>query len=147
MLNELTKSLECLHNRLVSNYNDNVPFEQYEEDRLTVCNALDLINRQQAEIERLERVNGDLLKIADTRKKANFSLLVENTSLKKKIRTARAEAIKEFANEFEYEILHKEFWNDHPHTSQVWLNGYEQCMRDMRVMLKDKLKEMVGEDK
>jgi hypothetical protein len=56
-----------------------------------------------------------------------------------------AEAIKEFANEFEYEILHKEFWNDHPHTSQVWLNGYEQCMRDMRVMLKDKLKEMVGE--
>jgi hypothetical protein len=58
-----------------------------------------------------------------------------------------AETIKDFANEFEHEILHKEFWNDHPYTGRVWLNGYEQCMRDIRVILKDKLKEMADDTK
>ena len=93
--------------------------------------ALDLINRQQAEIEKLT-INMNAFGLGMKREKERAD-------------TIRAEAIKEFANEFEYEIIHKEFWNEHPHTSQVWLNGYEQCMRDIRVMLKDKLKEMVGD--
>lgn len=75
------------------------------------------------------------------------ALLYDRGQYEKGYMNGYTKAIKEFANEFEYEILHKEFWNDHPHTSQVWLNGYEQCMRDMRVMLKDKIKEMVGDDK
>lgn len=54
-------------------------------------------DRLNAEIDRLERVNGDLIKIADARKKANFSLFAENTKLKNSLRTAKSKAHKEFA--------------------------------------------------
>ena len=33
---------------------------------------------------------------------------------------------------------------EHPNTSQTWLNGYEQCLRDMRVLLKDKIAKEMG---
>jgi antirestriction protein len=113
--------------------------------------AFDLINRQQAEIERLQKNEikdiDKIMAIVNSQYARIKRLKGYNKDLQDEMHKAQSEAIKEFANEFEYEILHKEFWNDHPHTSQVWLNGYEQCMRDMRVMLKDKLKEMMGEDK
>ncbi|MBR4973615.1 MAG: hypothetical protein IKY45_04030 [Clostridia bacterium] len=35
------KHLQDLYQRLVLNYNDNVPFEQVEEDRFAVLNALE----------------------------------------------------------------------------------------------------------
>jgi FtsZ-binding cell division protein ZapB len=63
MTDELIKSLEDLHNRLVLNYNDNIPFEQYEEDRLDVDNAIDTINRQQSAIDVYMQEN-DRLKTA-----------------------------------------------------------------------------------
>ena len=46
MMDKLIEHLEDLHNRLVLNYNDNVPFEQYEEDRLVVNNALNLLKEK-----------------------------------------------------------------------------------------------------
>ena len=46
MMNKLIEQLEDLHNRLVLNYNDNVPFEQFEEDRLAVNNALNLLKEK-----------------------------------------------------------------------------------------------------
>ena len=140
---EIKKALEYLPDRILT-----------ETERMAIENALDLINRQQAEIERLNvelvgmRGACNSYKMHYDNAKAEIERLRENNkAIMQTIADVHTEAIKEFANEFEYEILHKKFWNDHPHTSQVWLNGYEQCMRDMRVMLKDKIKEMVGEDK
>ena len=48
-MQNIIKDLQDLHNRLVANYNDNVPFEQLEEDRLVVSNTLDLINQYEEE--------------------------------------------------------------------------------------------------
>jgi hypothetical protein len=120
--------------------------------------SLSLINRQQAEIETAkaelkettEKFNCQQYVYTDLsdiirEKNAEIERLKINLKAVLDERADHSEAIKEFANEFEHKILHKEFWNDHPYTSQVWLNGYEQCMRDIRVMLKDKLKEMVGD--
>ena len=42
-MDKLIEHLEDLHNRLVLNYNDNVPFEQYEEDRLVVNNVIEFL--------------------------------------------------------------------------------------------------------
>lgn len=43
-INKLQELLEDLHNRLVENYNNGQPFEQYEEDRLTIQNVIDLLD-------------------------------------------------------------------------------------------------------
>lgn len=133
---QIIKALECCkmfyaeHN----NYHCNdCPLNDCKECETTVfANALDLINRLQSENERLTKC-----------RKEEVEKLMWATD--KVITEAKAEAIKEFAEDVEYELLHKEYWKDHPYTSQVWLNGYEQCMRDIRVMLKDKVKEMVGD--
>lgn len=120
--NEIIKCLECC-----ASEEENACDDCYCANGKCIATTpyvLDLINRQQAEIERW---------------RYQLELVLKE-------RADHSEAIKEFASEFEYEIIHKEFWKDHPHTSQVWLNGYEQCMRDIRVMLKDKIKEMVGEE-
>lgn len=129
--NEIIKALKCCKGADT----DCWECELFDSCKLTVQeimqNALDLINRQQAEIKRLQSKCEDC---------AGCTQWLCDCS------NVRADAIKEFAGEFEYEIIHKEFWSNHPYTSQVWLNGYEQCMRDIRVMLKDKVKEMVGEE-
>ena len=39
----LLESLEDLYKRLRDNYNDDKPFEQFEEDRLIVRNAIELL--------------------------------------------------------------------------------------------------------
>ena len=41
----LLTHLRDLHDRLVSNYNDNTPFEQFEEDRLVVSNVIELLEK------------------------------------------------------------------------------------------------------
>ena len=41
----LLTHLQDLHERLVSNYNDNTQFEQLEEDRLAVGNAIEMLER------------------------------------------------------------------------------------------------------
>lgn len=40
---KIIQRLQDLHERLVSNYNDNTPFEQLEEDRLAVGNAIEML--------------------------------------------------------------------------------------------------------
>lgn len=45
MTDKLLTHLQDLHERLVSNYNDNTPFEQLEEDRLVVSNAIELLEK------------------------------------------------------------------------------------------------------
>jgi len=42
-MDELLKELEDLYDRLVLDYNDHIPFEQTEEDRLAVGNVIDIL--------------------------------------------------------------------------------------------------------
>lgn len=53
-ISAIMQDLEELHQRLVLNYNDGVPFEQFEEDRLTVANAIELVEFLQEEIKKRE---------------------------------------------------------------------------------------------
>jgi hypothetical protein len=62
-----------------------------------------------------------------------------------RVNLIKSEAIKEFADKLEYEILRNESWNDYPETNQEWQNGYKQCVVDIRVLLKDMVKKMVGD--
>jgi hypothetical protein len=50
---ELISDLENLHQRLVSNYNDGIKFEQTEEDRMAVLHAIEIIegNEERNEVE------------------------------------------------------------------------------------------------
>ena len=117
---------------------------KYESAVKTARELQTLVDEQQAEIENLQKElasKGLKYSLLEREKAEDISGFVDDLKL------ARAEAIKEFEDEVEYEILHKEYWKEHKDTSLIWLNGYEQCMRDVRVMLKDKVKEMVGEDK
>ena len=45
-INGIITDLDDLCKRLQDNYNDGVPFEQSEEDRLTVYNAIELLEKQ-----------------------------------------------------------------------------------------------------
>lgn len=63
-----------------------------------------LINRQQAEIERLNRLTDDLVKIADTRKKANFSLLKEKILLTRELKSAKSEATEQLSKKIEIRL-------------------------------------------
>ena len=59
--------------------------------------ALDLINRQQAEIERLQKVKEQIKKEKNKILDAQMFLAKICDNLEKKLKTAKAEAIKEFA--------------------------------------------------
>ena len=134
----LLRDLQDLRDRLVANYNDNVPFEQLEEDRLAVLNALDLINRQKAEIERLTEENKNYIKVAETQQSLSMERFFEIKRLteriekrtteldrltiyfdkvvEEKLKTAKAEAIKEFAERLKTKIFMLSVHpNGHPH--------------------------------
>ncbi len=142
-------------NEIIKALEDMIKFASYVEDIETLSMVLDLITRQKAEIERLEYQKECLEATSEfqaktieqqsiiiTCQKEEIDMLHSDYTYKFVRKKAKAESIKEFVSEFEYEIIHDEFWNKHIDVSQTWLNGYEQCRRDMRVMLNDKLKEM-----
>lgn len=54
-IKRLEENLNNLYVRLLFNYNNNKPFEQYEEDRLDVFNAVTIIERLQKKIDKLKR--------------------------------------------------------------------------------------------
>lgn len=113
-IKNLMRDLQDLHNRLVSNYNDNVPFEQMEEDRLVVSNTLDLINQYEAEIENLEIDLKAMRGAANWYKAENMRLKyerdayieIQNTA----ITEAKAEAIKEFAERLKETFPNNNHW-------------------------------------
>ncbi len=86
--NEIIKALECCERFEIEDCKE-CPYYTLGHGCLTKCfgNALALIKRQKAEIERLESYNENLLA-------ANVGL---SCGLLDEIKTARAEAIKEFA--------------------------------------------------
>lgn len=97
--NEIIKMLKSeirLVDYVEGSYADNVSLELLK-------NALDLINRQQAEIERLEKENKILSENADTafQDGLNEAQDLYAEQVKNKV---RAEAIKEFADSFDDEL-------------------------------------------
>ena len=83
--NEIIKALECRKEDMICAVVD----EDNRTHFVTNENVLDLINRQKAEIERLERQSNRLGAVID-------SLRENICSLSEGLETARAEAIKEF---------------------------------------------------
>ena len=120
---QIINALECCK------YNDNKTCRYccFRHDRycreIMAGNALDLINRQKAEIERLVETNKGLLKDLQT----YHDIRIED------IKTAKFEAIKEFEKKFEKKIKDVQFT-----LGQTW---------EIQNALKDTSKEMLGECK
>lgn len=89
-----------------------------------MIDVLDLINRQQAEIEKLKKEN----KIVDLNRRM---ALLEKQPLYDKIKTIKAEAIKEFADRLKKHLKG---------------NGGLFCVTTMNAQIDNLAKEMVGEE-
>lgn len=98
--NEIIKALECCNRPANQISCDDCPyqFSTKECSKLLIKDALDLINRQKAEIERYERENEskfDKWKLLDDRTKQRYAELYEEAK-----DIVRVKAIKEFAERF-----------------------------------------------
>lgn len=116
--------------------------------------AIDLINRQRAEIERLKQIVG-FTPARGSRKSPLLNAVLDNV---------RAEAVKEFAERSEKELFikqneHREHWmetlnrhrgteayKDHEWSIDNWLRGYGEAVQDILGINQEFLKELVGED-
>ncbi len=102
------------------------------------------IAEKDAEIERLNRLTDDLVKLSDTRKKANFSLLTKHIMLKKSIETARDEAVKEFAERLKEELIsYCKTVVEGNDMEGITDTGFEK--EDVMTTIDNLVKEMVGE--
>ena len=97
--NEIKKALECCISKKVmcdkcplSDKCQNNPFWDVKASY-----ALDFINRQKAEIERLETVLSEKLFCITQLKGENFALTNERDAYKNLLKNAKTEAVKEFA--------------------------------------------------
>ena len=143
MTDKIIEALQELYNRLLLNYNDGVQFEQLEEDRLTVNNTLDIVNRQQAEIERL-KAKCENTQIGYNFAKADIERLNKEL-IEKKLRKemlhytveeVKAEAIKEFAEELKQRTLIQPEYNDF----------VKEFLKIIHRNIDNLVKEMVGEE-
>ena len=150
--NEIIKALiECANNGYNENCRSckNCPYLEMSylpEECMTMLakDALDLINRLQAENERVETLNSDLVEIQDIRKKVNLALIAENAELTTAYKTAKSEAYKEFA-----EMIYKTTWY-HINKNGELVQGANSETDIPLYKAKDVhnlLKELVGEDK
>ena len=112
--NEIIKALESLHKRIL---HSRFARDVTEDEIMAVVNAIYIINRQKAEIERLNRM---YLTVCESLDKAE-----------KQISTAQAEAIKEFAERL------------NEYVSITVLGIPVVALADINNLVK----EMVGEDK
>jgi hypothetical protein len=114
---EIKKALECIQPRILT-----------EKERMAIENALDLINRQQAEVEemhkrvmRLDSEREEWSRSATTEKLKNIELQAEIERLQndlaisrketKRYATRRAEAIKEFAEKLKDYLRKQPKWS------------------------------------
>ena len=137
--NEIIKALECLTGESIPckdcPYSAN--YTHFDCQRQVAKDALDLINRQKAEIERYERENNekfDKWKLLDERTKERYAELYEEAKV-----VVRAEAVKEFAERLKETITNAidTYYNSNG-------GGYylaEDAIEDIDNLLK----EMVGE--
>ena len=99
--NEIIKALECCGNSLTETC-DNCPYRDNEKWHKTYCtftlcdDALDLINRQKAEIERLT-INMNAFGLGMKREKERADRNLDNLKAVLDERANHSEAVKEFA--------------------------------------------------
>lgn len=151
--NEIVKALECMLGKYSVGEQIDCKGCAFETQALCSENASDgitkaalfLINRQKAEIERLQKAVED---------KGGLIL----------IETAKAEAYREFAEKSEKELFvkqneHREHWmetlnrhrgteayKDHEWSIDNWLRGYGEAVQDILAINQNFLKELVGDD-
>lgn len=99
-----------------------------EDEQALQKNALDLINRQQKKIKKLENIEHFATKTVEKQEKEIERLTIEKDNLIRNYRQCMTEAIKEFAEKFEKKIKDVEFT-----IGQTW---------EIQYALKQTLKEM-----
>ena len=132
--NEIIKALECCANATHKDCKNCPLFVVDGCVKTMSTNALDLINRQQVEIERLKNQVNRLKKYDERRDIALHSRLIAE---------ARAEAIKEFAERLKEELLYcvTVIEGDGAIVTNL---GYEK--EDVNETIDNLIKEMVGEE-
>ena len=127
---EIIKALECCCSPKV-NACDDCPFHKrcYENNEWLEKEAIDLINRQKAEIERLEQEKGQF--------EADVEMF---TDIDKMYSELKAEAKKEFAEELIYKIVNT------PTKFESTYYMYREGIAFRQNEIIDIIKEMVGEN-
>ena len=123
---EIMKALECCtKHRSVTDCKKCPCFKTFVEcNKFLTRNALDLINRKNAEIERLQE-NTKIIMPARSQGKTQF--------IAKKYNAVRAEAIKEFAERV-VKITHRKYGFTNPYVAEV-LENLDQIAKEMGVEL------------
>lgn len=131
---EIVKALECCG--CSANVCDDCPITTALKDdckcgEYLATNALDLINRLQAENERVETLNSDLVEIQDIRKKVNLALIAENAELTTAYKTAKAEAYKEFAERLKTEYAKGMNWFKKKESYYVDVGDIDNLLKEL----------------
>lgn len=119
--NEIIKALECLHKRILQS---KFAEEVTETEIMGLVGALDLINRQKAEIERL--------------KEYNETLLTANVDLWNEILVIKSEAIKEFAERGKKTLSEFDM-------SSVGIPDYDRGYSDCKTAIEDVINDLEEE--
>ena len=146
--NEIIKALECLTGESIPckdcPYSAN--YTHFDCQRQVAKDALDLINRQKAEIERYERENNekfDKWKLLDERTKEWYAELYEEAKV-----VVRAEAVKEFV-----EMLKEQMCQENELYKSCakrmlpkdYQQGYEEKNDNVIRLIDNLVKEMAGD--
>lgn len=113
-------------------------------NNISKVEALDLINCQKAEIERLKNENKSIRYCYEQAKSYNDKLVEScETNCKKFNMTTRAEAMKEFAENLEYFVLHEDIEVVEPKCKdyESYINGANQ----FRYQIKNGINKLVKE--
>ena len=130
--NEIIKALEeCIELRF-----DDTEYATVRLD--TLSNALDLITRQQAEIERLKNEN--------MAKEAEYNdMLEQRNSVERYLETAKSEAVKEFAARLKNEIISDTAYGCDSNQHSGYYD-YTIKIGDIPEYIDNLVKEMVGDN-
>lgn len=106
---EIIKALECCTYNITQEKCDECPLYSWHCTTELAKNALDLINRQKAEIERLKDEVKEKTETITFLKDQAVGWSIDFCNLKEKLDTAKAEAVKEFAEKLKEQY---EIWDD-----------------------------------
>ena len=116
---QIIKALECCNSTAIGQCLKKCPYYNYAATCINtmVNDALDLINRQKAEIEKLEEDNNFHIRLEAllAEQRGGRDELIEqidaqNNELRIRLKTTKAEAIKEFVERLKKEIAHIPAW-------------------------------------
>ena len=129
--NEIIKALVCCSNSCDDGFAKCDECPRFEEGSgctlRTMKDAFDLINRQKAEIERL-------LKIIADKEDSCMGLATQLKITNELLKTAKSEAIKEFAEELEYFVLNEDIEVAEPKCKdyESYINGANQFRHQIK---------------